>query len=333
MDESSSRGHARSAARTQRNLSTRWPALMLAALAAGHAQAQAPGDDAIRFTGPLVSSSPPLPKGMLNVEPYLINTQTVGLYDNEGDRHDVDGVADDWQIAVPIQYGATDRLTLGVSLNASYAPDHGSQRHVVAGDTRLFASWRLAQGTGAHRPALTLSLRQNLTTGQHDRLETRRNPVATGSGANTTTLALDGQAFFLPRGRLRGRAGVAWRLPGSRAGLHGESAYRTQTGFEGNAELGHGVVANLGAEYSINPSWALATDLVYEYDDDVRVRGRTGQAQVDLTLPSSWRVSIAPAAEYHWSDNTGMIFGALVSLDGRNSAAIVSPQVAINMVF
>ncbi|HEY5803167.1 MAG TPA: hypothetical protein VIT90_05705 [Lysobacter sp.] len=307
-------------------------AMAMAASASVQAQATANGE-AVRFTGPLASSGPPLPKGLLNIEPYLINTQTVGRYDADGRRHDVDGASDDWQIAVPIQYGATDRLSFGVTLNAVYAPDHGSQRHLIAGDTRLSASWLLAQGSDAHQSKLTLSARQNLTTGQHDRLETRRNPGATGSGANSTTLALDGQAHFLARNNLRARAGVAWRLPGARAGLHGESAYRTRDGFEGDAELGHGVVANLGAEYSINPNWALASDLVYEYDDAIRVRGRGVEGGVDVTLPSSWRVSVAPAAEYHWSDNAGVIFGALVSLDGRNSAAIVSPQVAVNLVF
>jgi len=308
--------------------------LPLVALATTAAQAQTPADsEPVRFTGPLVSSSPPLGKGELNIEPYLINTQTVGYYDSEGHRRDVDGSADDWQVSVPIQYGATDRLSLGITLNAAYARGVNSQRHLTAGDTRLSASWLLAQGSGKHRSKLTISARQNVTTGQHDRLELRRVPGTTGSGTDSTTLALDGQAYFLPRSNLRGRAGIAWRLPGADAGLHGQSGYSTRAGFEGNAELGDGVAANVGVEYSINRHWAMASDLVYEYEDTTRVRGHDGLGAVDLTLPSSWRVSIAPAAEYHWSDNAGVILGALVSLDGRNSAAIVSPQVAVNLVF
>jgi hypothetical protein len=308
--------------------------LTLLALAATNAQAQTPTDsDEIRFTGPLVSSAPPLPKGLLNIEPYLINTQTVARYDLNGDRHDVDSVTDDWQISVPIQYGATDRLTLAVTLNATYAPDRAGQWELATGDTRLSASWLLAQGSGTRQPKLTLTLHQNLTTGQHDRLEQRRIPGPTGSGADSTTLALDGQAYFLPRSNLRGRAGLAWRLPGANAGLHGQSGYHTDPGFKGNAELGQAVVATLGAEYSISSHWALASDLVYEHESSTRVRGLAGTDLVDDTLPSSWRLSIAPAAEYHWSDNAGMIFGALMSLDGRNSAAIVSPQVAVNLSF
>jgi hypothetical protein len=339
MEESTSSPCTCAAVRTPRPQlpGRRWPArllLTLLVLATASAQAQTQNDnEAVRFTGPLVSSAPPLPKGALNIEPYLINTQTVARYDAKGDRHDVDGATDDWQISVPIQYGATDRLTLAVTLNATYEPGRDGQWDLAAGDTRLSASWLLAQGNDANKPKLTLSMHQNLTTGQHDRLELRRAPGPTGSGADSTTFALDGQAYFLPRSNLRGRAGLAWRLPGANAGLHGQSGYDTHAGFKGNAELGQGVVANLGAEYSINAQWALASDLVYEHESSTRVRGLAGTELVDETLPSSWRLSIAPAAEYHWSDNAGMIFGALMSLDGRNTSAIVSPQVAVNLSF
>lgn len=339
MEESTSpsspRGEVRAPLLQFRRQQWHTPVLItLLTLAATCAQAQTPADsEAVRFTGPLVSSAPPLPKGLLNIEPYLINTQTVARYDLNGDRHDVDGVTDDWQISVPIQYGATDRLTFAVTLNATYTPDREGQWELATGDTRLSASWLLAQGSGTSQPKLTLTLHQNLTTGQHDRLEQRRIPGPTGSGADSTTIALDGQAYFLPRSNLRARAGLAWRLPGANAGLHGQSGYHTDPGFNGNAELGQAVVATVGAEYSINSRWALASDLVYEHESSTRVRGIAGTGPVDNTLPSSWRLSIAPAAEYHWSDNTGMIFGALMSLDGRNSAAIVSPQVAVNLSF
>ncbi|MGO4221824.1 hypothetical protein AB4Y64_08215 [Lysobacter sp. TAF61] len=335
MDESSLQSRLRFALRPQHGRPRHWPIFIAAAVAAAagnvHAQAGADEQD-VNFTGPLVSSAPPLPKGLLNIEPYLINTQVTGRYDADGNRRDSAGVSDDWQIAVPIQYGATDRLTLAVTLNASYAPTQGGRRLTI-GDTRVSASWLLAEGSGPHKTKLTGSVRQNLTTGQHDRLEVRRVPGPTGSGANSTTLALDGQAYFLPRSNLRGRAGLAFRIPGAHAGLRGESAYATPASFEGSAELGHGMVANLGAEYSINARWVLASDVVYEYEDSTRIRGRGTAGVVDQTLPSSWRVSVAPAAEYHWSGSAGVIFGALVSLDGRNSAAIVSPQVAVNLVF
>ncbi len=316
----------------------RIPVLALAAIVAGGAHADSGhAQQEARFTGPLVSPAPPLPKGLFNIEPYLIQTRVVGQYDAQGHRRDVDDVADDWRLTVPMTYGVTDRLTLGATVNAVFAPDDGAQRHLTAGDTTLTAYWLLAMGQGDHTPSLTLAAYHNLTSGQHDRLDQRRLASATGSGAASTTLSLIGQSYFLPGRNLRGRAGLSWRLPGAQAGIHGESGYGTTAGFEGHAELGSAAQANIGLEYSLNRTWVLASDIVYEQERSTRLRGHLettdGTIAVASDSPASWRVSLAPAVEYHWTDNTGMILGAFVSVDGRNSAAVVSPQMAVNVAF
>lgn len=293
-------------------------------------------DREVRFTGPLVSSSPPLPKGLLNVEPYLINTQVVGTYDANGNRHDVDGVPDSWTLAVPMAYGVTDRLNLGATFRAGLASTLSGSRSWQMGDTGVSMSYLLAS-RDAHNAALTFALKQNLPTGRHDRLARHNLAEATGSGAATTRIALYGQAYFLPEQNLRGRINVSWRVPGSHAPLDSESAYGTPAGFDGRVELGAASEASLGLEYSLNPRWVLATDLVYEQDRGARLRGTipsgSGAVAFDRALPSSWRASVAPAVEYHWNDRIGLIAGAFVSFDGRNSAAVFSPQIALNMVF
>jgi hypothetical protein len=90
-------------------------------------------------------------------------------------------------------------------------------------------------------------------------------------------------------------------------------------------------------EYSLSPTWVLAADLLYERDRGAQVSGVVASGadtrRFERDITSWWRQSVAPAVEYHWSDRMGLIAGALVSFEGRNSAAIVSPQVALNMVF
>lgn len=323
---------SRSCARLAAGLITAFAACAAHADHSGHS-----ADREVRFTGPLVSSSPPLPKGLLNIEPYLINTQVRGYYDSDGHRQDVHDAAEGWHVAVPVMYGATDRLSLAATLNAGYSHDDFGTRRLAMGDTQVSASWLLHEGPGRHSPAFTLALKQNITSGHHDRLEQRRLAGATGSGASTTTVGLYGQAYFLPERTLRGRVNLGWRLPGAEAGIHGESAYGTEADFVGHARLGSAAVATAALEYSLSPNWVLASDVVYEQERSTRIRGQNGTGAgamaVDERTPSSWRVSIAPAVEYHWSDQAGVIFGAVVSLDGRNSAAVVSPTVAVNLVF
>lgn len=292
----------------------------------------------LRFTGPLVSSAPPLPKGYWIVEPYLIQTHVTGRYDAEGHYQGTPTLRDDWQVAVPIIYGVTDRLTLSLGLNAVQARKQGGGWHWATSDTSVTASWLLAQGTGAHTPVATLVLKQNLPTGEHDLLEQAGLLGATGSGANSTTLGVYGQGYFLPARNLRGRVNLTWRIAGADVDVDGRSAYGTAVGFHGDASLGGALQASGSLEYSFSPQWVLAVDLVYEKEHGARLRGTTpgatgGRQDIDHQLASSWRISAAPAVEYNWSDRGGVILGALVSLRGRNSAAIVSPQVAVNLVF
>ncbi|MDR0181506.1 hypothetical protein [Lysobacter arvi] len=313
--------------------------LALSLLVAPHAQADtgASAEPDVRFTGPLATGGPPLPKGLANVEPYLINTQVRGVYDEHGDRHDVDGVPDGWALVVPMGYGLTDRFGVGATFSAADASTPSGGRKWELGDTSVSASYVLAS-SDTNLSTLTASIKQNLPTGQADELARHGLAEATGSGAPTTQLSLTGQAYFLADRNLRGRFNVGWRVPGAHASLDNESAYGTPAGFRGRADLHAAAVATVGLEYSFTPEWVVATDVIYEQDRGAHVRGTVTspdgeRSAYDADLPSSWRVSVAPAVEYNFSDRVGVIAGAQVSLDGRNAAAIFAPQVAVNVVF
>lgn len=291
----------------------------------------------VRFTGPLVTSGPPLPQGMLAVEPYLVNTQVVGYYDDKRNRHDIDDMSQGWSVVVPMQYGVSERFTLGATPSAGLAYTVDGGRSFRIGDTGLSLSYLLAQSEGPSAAALAVAIRQNLTTGTYDHLDREGLADATGLGAPIIRLALYGQSYFLPDRNLRARVNLSWRLPGARASIDGASAYGTPAGFSGHAELGNAFEAALGMEYSLSTNWVLSADLLYERDRGANVRGVVashGDAlRFDRDITAWWRQSVAPAVEYHWSDRVGLIIGAVVSFDGRNSAAIVSPQIALNMVF
>ncbi|BDU17126.1 hypothetical protein [Lysobacter auxotrophicus] len=311
-------------------------ALGLLAVSA-HADTGVSAEPDVRFTGPLATGGPPLPKGLANVEPYLINTQVHGVYDEHGDRHHVDGVPDGWALVVPMGYGLTDRLGVGATFSANDASTVSGGRKWELGDTSVSAGYLLASGE-KHNSSLTATIKQNIPSGQADRLHRHGLAEATGTGAATTQLSLSGQAYFLADRNLRGRFSAGWRLPGRHASLDGDSGYGTPEGFRGQAELHAASHASIGLEYSFNPEWVVATDVIYEQDRGAHVRGIVTSSDgvrsaYDTELPMSWRVSLAPAVEYNLSDKVGVIAGAQVSLDGRNAAAIFAPQIAVNMVF
>lgn len=308
-------------------------AAVLIALAtpfAAMAQAAA-DDDHPRFIGPLASPAPPLPKGAWNIEPYLVSSHAPEVFDAHGHRQDAEG-STGWDLLVPIQHGLTDRLTLGGTLAASYDVGSDGSRHARVGDTTLSAQYGLYDGGGVHRPRLAASLRRGLPTGHHDRLESG-DKAGTGNGAHTTALGLNGQAYFL-EGLLRTRAAMTWRPPGAHAGIRGESTYGTAAGFQGRATLGSAFSSSVSAEYSVDPHWTLVGEALYERGGSTRVAGRLvdGTAWVE-DAPLSWRLSVLPAIQYHLSDRVGVIGGVQIAVAGRNTAAVVAPQVAVNLSF
>ncbi|MDG2525180.1 hypothetical protein P6166_07415 [Stenotrophomonas sp. HITSZ_GD] len=312
-------------------------ALLCSAAAHGQAEEAPPPVREANYTGTLLSSGPPLRQGTLIVQPYVVQTQVTGRYDADGRRHDVDGAADDWRVLLPMTYGVTDRFTIGATLRGVYARTDEAERRWAMGDTGLFGQYSLYAGNGAARPTLAIGIRQSMPTGRHDQLDRRGLADATGSGAAFTMLGLYGQAYFLPERNLRARVNLHYRVPGAGVTVRDRSGYGTLHGETGRVHLGSAFQALAGAEYSFNPKWVLAADLLYE-----RAEGDTLHRRVDTAAgvyrenvrgESSWRLSVAPAVEYHPSRKVGIIGGALVSVDGRNSAELFSPQLSVMFAF
>jgi len=278
------------------------------------------------FIGPLATGAPPLPKGAGNIEPYFVNTHVRSVFDDNGDRH-AQSSPPNLSAIIPMTYGLTDKLTLGATLRGQY--DRGDNALAV-GDTTVSAQYGLYDSTAENRLRLHASIRQTLDTGRYDELGHRDG---TGSGARPTTLALGGQAYFL-QGHLRARAGIGWQLPGSHAALRDRSVYGTGEGFVGRARLGSALTVTGSAEYSIAPQWTLVGEAMFERSEGTQVNGVDGQGRgVDLRGLNSWRASVLPAVQYHFSDRVGMIAGVQWAFAGRNTAAILAPQVAVNVAF
>ena len=297
--------------------------------------AQAEGTGGPRFAGPLLTPGPTLPVGLLNVEPYLINSRVSKVWDNDGNLHRTKA-PDQWRLVVPIQYGVHERVTLGATLNAYYNRDANNNRALDMGDTGLVALFGLHRSAAPSQATLTLAVRQGITTGHHDRLEERRISVASGNGASTTVIGLHGQAYFLD-GQLRTRASTAWRVPGATAGVRGQSGFGTPTGFDGRVRLGAALESSLSAEYSLSPQWVVVAEVLHERESALGVHGTQGapgaRTEFHRRDPASWRFSVVPAVQYHVSDQLAVLFGAQIAVAGRNSSRVVAPQVAVNMAF
>jgi len=176
-------------------------------------------------------------------------------------------------------------------------------------------------------------LQQTLPTGKYDQLGTRSSD-GLGAGAYTTSLAVHSQYYlWMPNGRiLRTRLNVAYAFSDS-VDITDTSVYGTPQGFRGHADPGDTFSLYSAWEYSLTRNWVLALDAFYQHDANTRIRGETQGAAFSADSGSAWRFGLAPAIEYNFNSNIGVIVGARWFAAGRNTGASVTPVAAINMFY
>ncbi|SFW26584.1 transporter [Luteibacter sp. UNCMF366Tsu5.1] len=304
----------------------------LAPLAASAAPREA------NFTGPLVTPAVnSMPEGMVNIEPYLIHTNTRGRYDNAGHRREEHSMVRQWQLAVPMSYALSDTHVVQLTLTSSRTSGGGLHSDGMrTGDTTVRLQQRL-RGPDADGGGLILAVAaaQRLPTGRYHQLD--RNPLnGTGSGAMRTTFSLGAQQLHWldDAHALRWRAQLAWSPTPGHIRLRDSSVYGTDAGFRGRARLDQAWNASVAAEYTLNPRWVLVGEAIWNRAGAIDLVGTSAEgSHVARRLKPNQDFSLAPAVEYHFTPNTGLIAGVQFTVAGRNTSDYVAPQVALNMVF
>lgn len=282
------------------------------------------------WTGPIMTNGAgTLPRGHFLVEPYFYDV-TTAQSNGFGSR-------------AYVLYGLADRLTVGAIpiVGLTEMRNGPSSTGVRLGDFIAAAQYRLTLfRPGARVPTMSLEVQESFPTGAYDRLGNRPGN-GIGSGAYTTTLSLNTQTFFwLPNGRiLRLRCNVFDAFSGA-VPVEEVSVYGTASGFRGRARPGSSFFVYASWEYSLTRRWVLALDATYTHSRNTSVTGynvdTTGvqsPPSIQLNSGSSDAVGVVPAVEYNWSANLGVIAGTRLVPRGHNTAASITPVVAINMVY
>jgi hypothetical protein len=290
------------------------------------------------WTGPMLApSAATLPRGHFLIEPYLYDVIVQGQYDSNGTRHSAPH-ANGFGSLTYMNYGLANRVTVGLIPTVGYndvskGPSSGGVR---LGDFTVQVQYRITQFQEGHWvPTTSIALQETLPTGKYDRLGNRPSD-GFGSGAYTTTLAFYSQTYFwLPNRRiLRMRFNVLPAIS-SNVRLRDASVYGTGTGFRGQAMPGSSVFVNMSWEYSLTRRWVLALDATYRHQGNTPVNGyniSSPMQPVHFDSGSSDAFGLAPAIEYSWKRNLGVLLGARFIPAGRNVNATISPAIAINFV-
>ena len=297
---------------------------------------QSPGD--AWWTGPmLANSAATLPRGHFLFESYLYDVVATSQYDQSGRRQRAPR-SDSFGSQSYLLYGLADRFSVGLVPNFGFnsASTGARSSRIGAGDLGVMGQVRLTESDPfARMPTISINVQETLPTGKHDRLG-GRPADGLGGGVYTTTLSLYSQKYFwLPTGRImRMRLNVSQAFSGS-AALEDASVYGTEAGFRGNAQPGQSTYVDAAWEYSVTQRWVVALDATYRHARTTRVTGYSTSDSGILRVASSGpsdALGLAPAVEYNWSSNMGVLFGARFIAAGRNTAASITPAVALNIV-
>jgi hypothetical protein len=296
------------------------------------------------WTGPILASgASTLPRGHALIEPYVFNVMSRGRYDDNGTRHDGPR-RHSYGSFTYLLYGVADGFTAGVIPRFMYndvsnAPDSS---HIGRGDFTIQGAFRLSEfREGAHVPTMSILLQETLPTGKYDRLGPRPSD-GVGTGAHTTTLALNSQYFlWMPNGRIvRTRLNVSYAISDA-VTVEDVSVYGTAEGFRGRARPGRVFLVDSAWEYSATRNWVLALDIAYEHDSRTTLNGFVPAPIGNTAPPTRIRLNsgscevftLAPAAEYNFNSRVGLIVGTVFTAAGRNASATLVPVAALNMVF
>ncbi|MBI2742749.1 MAG: hypothetical protein HYX48_02390 [Chlamydiales bacterium] len=291
------------------------------------------------FTGPLLSSSPHIvPLGYINFEPYLVAQNYYGEYDKNWHPHSTPRT----QTITPIfffQMGLTKDLDFQFNPQFFYQQSQGASATRL-GDTSVALDYQLLwDKKGEWWPAIKLFVREFFPTGKYQHFDPKKNFTDdAGAGVFETD-------FGVVIGRIVHLTGIHYLSPrftfiygvSSNVHLEGFNNYGGGFGTKGTAKVGSTFTTVFGTELNISKNWALAVDIAYLYGNKTTFHGKRGfnadGTQAVVGGPSFNQVSVAPALEYNFSEEVGIIAGAWFTVAGRNDFEFASGVLAINWYF
>ena len=286
----------------------------------------------------LAPSAATLPRGHFLIEPYLYDVIQEGFFDRDGTRRSAPHSNGLGSLTYML-YGVADKFTVGLIPTGGYnVVSNGRDSSGIGfGDVTLQGQYRLRQfHEGSWFPTTSFAVQETLPTGQYDQLGNRLSD-GMGSGAFTTTLALYTQTYFwLPNRRiLRMRFNLLQAFSSS-VDVKDASVYGTSDGFRGTAQPGNVSFVDASWEYSLTRRWVFALDATYRHAGNTFVSGLSnaepGSTSVRLNSGSSEAFGLAPAIEYSWRPNLGVLLGTRLIPAGRNTPYTITPAIAINFV-
>ncbi len=131
------------------------------------------------------------------------------------------------------------------------------------------------------------------------------------------------------------RLGGQYAFYNSPVHVKGYNAYGGGIGANGTVRPGINGSLDLGLEYSVSRNWAFALDVVGYWQAKSKFQGYGGSdfllgTPTTVAKAAAIQYSLAPAIEYNWNANLGVVAGAWFTVAGKEISEFYSFIFAVN---
>ena len=277
------------------------------------------------FTGTLLSTrGRTLDRGHVVVEPYFFFTRYGGLY-NDNWRLQSATVSRTIIQQTYFIYGLTNRMDVEIAPQWLENSSEG-QSFSGFGDFPLQLGFQALRGDpDSWLPDVRVWVQEVFPTGRHSNLSPSTRLGGTGGGSFATTLGIGVQkAIWLGGDHVfRYRVNATYGFHSS-VTVRGFNTYGGGFGTDGRVDPGSVTTLTVAGEYSLTRHLVLALDIGFQTVNATRFSGMTGVgvSGEPATVGTGYSnlLTIAPALEYNFNQNVGLIAGPWFSLRGRNTS-------------
>lgn len=284
------------------------------------------------FTGPLLAPSGfTVGPGHLVLQPFFDQFVNVGMYNSNWKSESIPNFYN-IQLRIRLKTGILRWMDVQVfpEMNAKLT---GNAKTVGFADLPVTINFQLlAMGLKDPWPSIKLVFTTFVPCGKYQELRPSLHLTdANGTGSWYPEVGAVFSKLWHLSGihYLEARLFSAYRI-GTPASVKGLSVYGGDRTTRGVAYPGDIFLTDASIEYNFTQNWGFACDFNYQHRNRSRFSGKT---EIDATLPSSERFSIAPALEYNFSENLGIIGGLWCSIIGRNTPQFFNGMLSLNAYF
>lgn len=273
------------------------------------------------FTGPLLAPSASVNElKQASWQPYLFVTCNYGAYNRHWKRENIPNM---WvvQPLLDLTYGISSFMDVEVTPAASYQTRKGSSS-IRMNDTPFFLGIQaLRQQKNSWIPDLRICLQAIFPFGQYEKANPKKRKTdLTGKGSYQAGINFNFEKMLeiSPERYFRLRWSIESIVYTSIVHIQGISSYGGNPNTRGKVHPGRTYTCYLSGEYTMTHHWVFAFDTQYIYAGKDHFSGRRGGPDRVGESPSH-QISFAPAIEYNYNMNFGIIGGAWFTLAGKNS--------------